>query len=346
MNIFSASQRMVYGLSCILLLCFSTISYPCHGESIQRTNFNSYLTNHASVKLIQIEFSRNRFLPDDNGYTVWKGSLQSNGFYLECISNTPYSGMLTFGESTTQYWQTSVRTGNYSGLSVAYKARASGGSPLNSRQTMCRYYKQMLKNVLNCGIEDLDTSEIHWISKDEFSGPLLDWTGQDVIGKVMVTIQSRENGLPTRLIVISSTSTNREEYSVRCIYSQLILPPSTEIISRRMNASSIRTFTNIIDYVSFGTEENAKNGFSPYDVVPAEKVFNSFIIESNGLRYQSVNGGKTNILPESAIVDSKLSLAEGAHTQGVLVVRYVLIVCLLIPLCIIVFKLYKVFRGK
>lgn len=119
-----------------LFFVYSMVGFyvmSCYGQDNSvYTNFADYLTNRTWIKEVEMDLSKNRYQPANRppdayrGFTTWKASLQPNGFFIECVSNSPYNAaVLIYGESTVEYWQTSygVKSGkeSFRGAFVAPK---------------------------------------------------------------------------------------------------------------------------------------------------------------------------------------------------------------------------------
>jgi hypothetical protein len=229
-------NRLVFTLFGVA--CFCVVS--CYGQEITNyTNFADYLTNRTWIQEIEMDLSKNRYQPANrpsnayHGFTTWKASLQPNGFFVECVSNSPYhASTLIYGESSSGYWQTSYgqKSGHegFRGAFVAPKKSQDGGSTLNTRQIAALHMKMMLLNVLNIGIEGLDSTNIRWLSETVFTSPALDGAGQLTSDKIQVTIESFDRGLPSRLHYIR-TGDDKLDYLIFCKYDHPVLPPSEKL---------------------------------------------------------------------------------------------------------------------
>ncbi|HZU29880.1 MAG TPA: hypothetical protein VFB79_02120 [Candidatus Angelobacter sp.] len=308
------------------------------------TNFAAYLTNKPWVNQVDVALSKNRYynplMPPEyyQGYSIWKASLQPNGFFFQVISNNPFypptnnAANLTFGESTKDYWTVGT------GISYAPKESAEGGSPKNSREIICRRIKQWLVDILNLGLEGIDTDSIEWTDSTNFSCGLLDDQGEQTRYKGYVSILASEGGLPTLIHYSTSFKTN-ETNIITCRYKQHSLPPSEVMVQKRVLGRGIVTLTNVIINISFGLRKGTEEGFLPSDFVPPDMAVKSFIVESNGSRFElSPDGHYTKI-------DETLqTVASVGHTNPERF-TWILAVALLIGITISLI-IYHIFNAR
>lgn len=294
------------------------------------SNLCEYLTNRTWIN--EAEFRKTYYRNDQPvGVSAFKAALQPNGFFYQCLSNTPYGKAYIYSESTGNYWLMAPNE-----IDSASKKQQEGASDKNRIQLVSADMRRHVIDVLNMGIEGLDNGNIRWVSTNEFTSPLLDWLGRRTGGNIKVKIELFVNNLPNEIHCISSSTNESQEYDITCGYDKPMLPPHEVIIKKNINGSA-RFYTNIIDNIVFGLRGDAVEGFVPSNFYTASSMPNKQVIESNGLDYVKSDIGM-RLLDNSGV---GVNVKNGLPIRPL--VRFVLVVLVFLPLTVIA---YKAVKGK
>lgn len=199
--------------------------------------------------------------------------------------------------------------------------------------------KQKLSDLLNIGIEGLDIKNIKWLSQNIFTSPALDEAGQSTSGKIQVTIESFNQGLPSRLHYAKTIGNDRQEFLILCQYGQPIFPPSEVVIKKTINSKNV-VFTNIIRRIIWGLREDSKQGFEPTNFYSMDTVSKDLYTESNGARYFILTNGMRQVvnIPAKNMDNTDTQLNSKQN-----VLRFIFLVSLVLPL---IYLVYKTVGGK
>ena len=305
-------------------------------------NLGVYLTNKPYVIKMEVSLSNNRFKSKEAassssnylGFSTWRAALQPGGFFFDCISNSPYKHQIAFGESSNLFWQTSPK-----GISKAPKSPDEGGSDKNGRQIISLSFKKAISDILNFGIEGLDTQHIRWLSDTNFTASLVDWVGNSTEGNVNVSFILQADGLPARFNCIEKSPNGLRYYSIDCIYDHLIFPPSRTVIQQLSNRGIvISSTTNIIHYIDFGLIGMPSRGFFPSDITPSNFVPGVNIVQSNGSRFLISTNGSLILISES---NDGTAVPRGKSHS----LRWFLVLLLCLPIIIFILA-YKRRLGR
>jgi RNA polymerase sigma factor (sigma-70 family) len=285
-----------------------TPAYPALAE---------YLTNHVWLAEFTGSISLNRYRPvaepgmetdsllyDYEALAVWRAGLQPGGFYLDTDNGFGLGYRMVFGENAHEYWQ----IGRNDSLAIAPKAPAPGGTENNGRAMVVRQQKQALANLLNLGIDGLDTRHIQWVSSNQFESPFLDTEGRPAAGRLRVTVEQAKAGLPVRLRAQAADARNSYVSTIHCAYAQPALPPSQVIVEKQINGEARPAITNWIEKAVFGLLIGPSQGygFTNFMELPPTEI----IVWSNNVRYSSADG--VNFHP----VRGDLAAAERERNQA------------------------------
>jgi hypothetical protein len=295
------------------------------GNSIVYTNFADYLSNRAWVSDLNYEGPVTK-----KGVSLFKASLQPNGFFLQCLTVAPFGGKYIYSESTSNYWSMSSNV-----VETAFKSPFLGGSSTNHAAIVGMYMRRQVIDILNIGIANLDNSNIKWVSTNEFTSSFLDVFGERAIGTIDVKIQSFTNNLPVELHCLASTVEGPIEYDVSCQYERPTLPPRVFTVKVR-HGDSIEFVTNVINSVVFGVRDDSLDGFGPWSFFSATSMPKRQLLDSNCLVYIHTNGVLQLI--DHPVANSVVARPSSSIR---LIVRVVLAGVLLLPLAVIGYKLLK-----
>lgn len=265
----------------------AAISCAAQEAACVYTNLPDYLSRRTWIREVVFDLSKKV-----EGFTTIKASLQPNGFFFEYLTNSPYPGLYTYGESKDEFWQVTPTV-----IDIAKKDPAMGGTESNRLQTICRTRERLIAYVLNFGIDGLDNNNIRWLSTNEFTSPLLNWTGDPIQGSIKVKITSFYEGLPYSLECETASDKGRQHLQISCRYSDPCLPPS-EVDIKKTENGQVSFLTNVIQNVAFGLRSDAAGGFAPAAFYHGKSAALREI-ESNGLAYVAQTNGALHLIGKS-----------------------------------------------
>jgi hypothetical protein len=293
------------------------------------TNLADYLTNRAWISDLTY---KGPITP--KGESLFKASLQPDGFYLQCLTKAPYGGKYIYSESTSNYWVMSSNT-----VETAFKSKILGGSPTNHAALLSAYMRRQVIDILNFGIANLDNSNIAWVSPNEFTSPFLDEFGERTSGKIDVRVESLTNNLPAELHCMASTAEGSIEYDISCHYEKPVLPP-WQFIVKIQRGGSVQFITNVINNIVFGVRNDSVEEFGPWNFFSTASMPKRQLLDSNSLVYIQTN----DVLQ---LFDRSVNAGVvRPHSSIQLEVRVALISMIFLPLAIIIYKLLKAAVNK
>ena len=130
----------------LVTLCIATVGgrlLAAESSMSAITQLTNYLASPRWLSELEVDLSLGHFYTKDQPknrpeFSTWRASLQPEGYFFQCVSNSPYTSTLIFGESIDTYWQTSL-----AGVAVASKKKEEGGSEKNSRQAVSNVFLQL-----------------------------------------------------------------------------------------------------------------------------------------------------------------------------------------------------------